>query len=137
MSRPGKDSSSSLNPLLEAVINIRKNTSPAHLNHALSTTFLPPCHSFLGSPISLPPLPPSPGSVSEDEEELPGLVQGEVARLEPRFKVWLSPSQPAGDTSSLQLVCQLDDRWAPVPCLVTRAANEVFTITKKAPARQL
>ena len=97
-SKDSKDSSSSLNPLLEAVINIRKNNSTAHLNHALSSTFLPPCQSFLGSPISLPPLPPSP-DVSEDEEDIPNVLQGEIARLEPRFKVWLSPSQPTGQCS--------------------------------------
>ena len=95
-SKDSKDSSSSLNPLLEAVINIRKNNSTAHLNHALSSTFLPPCQSFLGSPISLPPLPPSP-DVSDDEEDIPNVLQGEIARLEPRFKVWLSPSQPTGE----------------------------------------
>ena len=97
-SKDSKDSSSSLNPLLEAVINIRKNNSTAHLNHALSSTFLPPCQSFLGSPISLPPLPPSP-DVSDDEEDIPNVLQGEIARLEPRFKVWLSPSQPTGQCS--------------------------------------
>merc|ERR1719282_2115528 len=111
-SKDSKDSSSSLNPLLEAVINIRKNNSTAHLNHALSSTFLPPCQSFLGSPISLPPLPPSP-DVSDDEEDIPNVLQGEIARLEPRFKVWLSPSQPTGDKSCIQLVCQLDDKDLP------------------------
>ena len=98
-SKDSKDPTSSLNPLLESVINIRKNNSTAHLNHALSSTFLPPCNSFLGSPISLPPLPPSP-DVSDDEEDIPNVLQGEIARLEPRFKVWLSPSQAAGQCTS-------------------------------------
>merc|ERR1719500_553680 len=111
-SKDSKESSSSLNPLLEAVINIRKSNSTAHLNHALSSTFLPPCQSFLGSPITLPPLPPSP-DVSDDEEDIPNVLQGEIARLEPRFKVTLSPSQPAGDKSCIQLVCQLDDKDLP------------------------
>lgn len=110
--KDSKDSSSSLNPLLEAVINIRKSNSTAHLNHALSSTFLPPCQSFLGSPITLPPLPPSP-DISDDEEDIPNVLQGEIARLEPRFKVTLSPSQPAGDKSCNQLVCQLDDKDLP------------------------
>merc|ERR1719431_898286 len=110
--KDSKESSSSLNPLLEAVINIRKSNSTAHLNHALSSTFLPPCQSFLGSPITLPPLPPSP-DISDDEEDIPNVLQGEIARLEPRFKVTLSPSQPAGDKSCIQLVCQLDDKDLP------------------------
>ena len=91
----GKESTSSLNPLLESVIKIRQNNTTAHLNHSLSSTFLPPCQSFLGSPIGLPPLPPSP-DVSDDEDDIPNVLQGEIARLEPRFKVWLSPGQPTG-----------------------------------------
>merc|ERR1719282_667984 len=108
----GGKEASSLNPLLEAVIKVRQNNNTAHLNHALSSTFLPPSRIFLGTPISLPPLPPSP-DVSDDEDEIPHVLQGEIARLEPRFKVTLSPGQPAGDTGSIELVCQLDDKDLP------------------------
>ena len=130
-SKDSKDSSSSLNPLLEAVINIRKNNSTAHLNHALSSTFLPPCQSFLGSPITLPLLPPSP-DVSDDEEDIPNVLQGEIARLEPRFKVTLSPSQPAGDKSCIQLVCQLDDKDLPAVPPINVTILQVIHILSKA-----
>ena len=99
----GGKEASSLNPLLEAVIKVRQNNNTAHLNHALSSTFLPPSRIFLGTPISLPPLPPSP-DVSDDEDEIPHVLQGEIARLEPRFKVTLSPGQPAGTKFHLSVI---------------------------------
>lgn len=114
----GKEgASSSLNPLLEAVIKIRASGvgaagSTAQLNHALSRTFLPPLQAIIGQEISLPPLPASPPD-SDSEEDIPDVLQGEIARLQPRFKVWLSGSQPSGSTGSVQLVCQLDDRDLP------------------------
>ena len=111
-SGPNKVQTSSRNPLLEAVIKVKQSSNTANLNHSLSSTFMSPAQCLLGSPIGLPPLPPSP-SVSEDEEEIPDVLQGEIARLEPRFKVWLSPSQPAGETGTIQLVCQLDDKDLP------------------------
>merc|ERR1719510_1792981 len=92
-----KEQSSSRNPLLEAVIKIKQGSNTANLNHALSSTFMSPAQCLLGSPIGLPPLPASPED-SEEEEEIPDVLQGEIARLEPRFKVWLSPSQPAGES---------------------------------------
>merc|ERR1712142_62675 len=108
-----KDPTSSLNPLLEAVIKIRgSNNKASHLNHALSTTFLPPLQAVVGPAICLPPLPSSPDP-SDDEDDVPDVLQGEIARLEPRFKVWLSSSQPSGQCGTVQLVCQLDDRDLP------------------------
>ena len=94
------DSSKEGNPLLEAVMKIRQTSDTAQLNHSLSNTFMSPCQTLLGSPISLPPLPPSP-DVSDDEDgDIPDVLQGEIARLEPRFKVWLSPEQPSGQYSA-------------------------------------
>merc|ERR1719158_544175 len=109
----GKDQTTSLNPLLEAVIKIHgSNNKASHLNHALSTTFLPPLQAVVGPAICLPPLPSSPDP-SDDEDDVPDVLQGEIARLEPRFKVWLSSSQPSGQCGTVQLVCQLDDRDLP------------------------
>merc|ERR1719318_482294 len=108
-----KDQTSSLNPLLEAVIKMRgANNKTSHLNHSLSTTFLPPLQAVVGPAICLPPLPSSPPP-SDDEDDVPDVLQGEIARLEPRFKVWLSSSQPSGQCGAVQLVCQLDDRDLP------------------------
>ena len=107
-----REQTSSRNPLLEAVFKVKQSSSTATLNHALSGTFMTPTQCLLGSPISLPPLPPSP-DVSDEEDDIPNVLQGEIARLEPRFKVWLSPSQPAGEVGCTQLVCQLDDKDLP------------------------
>merc|ERR1712200_323875 len=52
----------------------------------------------------------------EDEEEgtVPDLLQGEVARLSPRFKVWLDSSQPrSAYATSVNIVCELDDQDLP------------------------
>merc|ERR1719244_360229 len=108
-----KDPASSLNPLLEAVIKIRgsNNNKPSQLNHTLSTTFLPPLQAVIGPEICLPPLPSSPPP--SDDDDVPDVIQGEIARLEPRFKVWLSSAQPSGQCGTVQLVCQLDDRDLP------------------------
>merc|ERR1719483_867070 len=96
-----KDPTSSLNPLLEAVIKIRgPNNKTSHLNHSLSTTFLPPLQAVVGPAICLPPLPSSPPP-SDDEDDVPDVLQGEIARLEPRFKVWLSSSQPSGQCGAV------------------------------------
>ena len=76
---------SSFNPLLEAVLKSRSSQGP-QLNHWLSRTFLPPLNAVVGQEISLPPLPASPTD-SEEEDEIPDVLQGEIARLEPRFKV--------------------------------------------------
>merc|ERR1719237_636191 len=114
---------SSFNPLLEAVLKSRSSQGP-QLNHWLSRTFLPPLNAVVGQEISLPPLPASPTD-SEEEDEIPDVLQGEIARLEPRFKVWLSSSQPSGRPGSVKLVCQLDDQDLPaVPTIeVTLPSN--------------
>lgn len=114
---------SSFNPLLEAVLKSRSSQGP-QLNHWLSRTFLPPLNAVVGQEISLPPLPASPTD-SEEEDEIPDVLQGEIARLEPRFKVWLSSSQPSGRPGSVKLVCQLDDQDLPaVPTIeVTLPCN--------------
>merc|ERR1719341_2508197 len=92
---------SSFNPLLEAVLKSRSSQGP-QLNHWLSRTFLPPLNAVVGQEISLPPLPAS-TTDSEEEDEIPDVLQGEIARLEPRFKVWLSSSQPSGRPGSVKL----------------------------------
>lgn len=116
--------SSSLNPLLEAVLKIRNTHSASQLNHSLNRTFLPPLRAVVGQEITLAPLPASPPD-SEAEDEIPDVLQGEVARLQPRFKVWLSNAQPSGQAGSVLIVCQLDDTDLPaVPTIeVTIPSN--------------
>ena len=107
------------NPLVEAVLTVRQSgraaAAPNVLNNALARTFLPPMAAVLGPEICLPALPPTPPPMeteAEEEEEgggvvVPDLLQGEVARLDPRFRVWLSGAQPCGQTGDVEIVCQL------------------------------
>jgi mediator of RNA polymerase II transcription subunit 15 len=97
------------NPLLEAMVTVRQS-GPNVLNNAVAKTFLPPMQAVLGPEICLPALPPSPPAsrrMETDDEELSDVLQGEVARLDPRFRVWLSSSQPCGQMGDVEIVCQL------------------------------
>jgi len=102
----------SLNPLLEAVIKTRQGSNTSNLNHALSTAVRPGLDSLLGRAITVPGSQQEPESEEEEDEEVPDVLQGEIARLEPRYKVWISPGQPAGERE-LVLVCQLEDAHLP------------------------
>jgi mediator of RNA polymerase II transcription subunit 15 len=98
------------NPLLEAIMTVRQSSraaAPNLLNNTLARTFLPPMQAVLGPEICLPPLPPSPPPVMETDEVVSDLLQGEVARLDPRFRVWLSGTQPSGQAGDMEIVCQL------------------------------
>jgi mediator of RNA polymerase II transcription subunit 15 len=100
------------NPLLEAVLTVRQSgraaAAPNVLNNALARSFLPPMAAVLGPEICLPELPPSPSPPPRDMEgEISDLLQGEVARLDSRFRVWLSGAQPCGQTGDVEIVCQL------------------------------
>ena len=105
------------NPLLDAIVTVRQSgraTAPNMLNNTLAKTFLPPMQAVLGPEICLPPLPPTPppraggsGGLMETDDELSDLLQGEVARLDSRFRVWLSSAQPSGQTGDVEIVCQL------------------------------
>lgn len=105
------------NPMIEAVNKLRHAGKAENINNALSCTFLPPMEAVMGPEISLPELPKTPPR-THVQENIPDIVQGEIARLDPRFRVWLEPSQPRGRASSVQIVCELDDRDLPaVPYL--------------------
>lgn len=105
---PGGDK----NPLLEAVYRVRQGGKNQQVNNCLSATFLPPMETMMGPEITLPPLPATPPP-RDDEDDIPDLLQGEIARLDQRFRVWMDPCQPAGYATSVQIVCQLDDRDLP------------------------
>ncbi|XP_055260852.1 mediator of RNA polymerase II transcription subunit 15 isoform X2 [Moschus berezovskii] len=77
-------------PLLDAVLaNIR---SPV-FNHSLYRTFVPAMTAIHGPPITAPVVSIRKRKFEEDERQsIPNVLQGEVARLDPKFLVNLDPS---------------------------------------------
>jgi len=108
----GLGSNADKNPLIESIIKVSVASKGVNLNNSLANTFLPPMEALMGPEISLPPLPRTPPPL-EGENRIPMALEGEIARLDPRFKVWLDSSQPDRASSSVEVVCQLDDRDLP------------------------
>jgi mediator of RNA polymerase II transcription subunit 15 len=97
------------NPLLEAVNNTLQ--SPV-MNHTLQRTFGPCLEALFGPEIKMLPPPLKKKKVEEMPNDIPDVLQGEIARLDQRFKVSLDPTQQPG-SRSVQLLCWLDDRHLP------------------------
>ncbi|XP_015184817.1 PREDICTED: mediator of RNA polymerase II transcription subunit 15 isoform X1 [Polistes dominula] len=95
-------------PLLETVSTHLQ--SPV-INHTLQRTFGPCSEALFGPEIkTLPPL--NKRKIEEPPSEIPDVLQGEIARLDQRFKVSLDPAQQNG-SKCIQLICWLDDRHLP------------------------
>ncbi|KAK2522961.1 Med15 [Columba guinea] len=97
-------------PLLDAVLaNIR---SPV-FNHSLYRTFMPAMTAIHGPPITAPIASPRKRKYEEDERQtIPNVLQGEVARLNPKFLVNLDPSH-CSNNGTVHLICKLDDKNLP------------------------
>ncbi|XP_063000058.1 mediator of RNA polymerase II transcription subunit 15 isoform X2 [Elgaria multicarinata webbii] len=97
-------------PLLDAVLaNIR---SPV-FNHSLYRTFMPAMTAIHGPPIMAPITSPRKRKYEEDERQtIPNVLQGEVARLNPKFLVNLDPSH-CSNNGTVHLICKLDDKNLP------------------------
>ncbi len=106
-------SSSSINPLLEAIINLR-NTKQQPINHALQKTFAAPLEAIYGSEISLPPLPKRRRQDPDDafDSVVSPVIEGEVAQLQKQFHVTVNPAGERG-TGAVSLVCHLEDTNLP------------------------
>ncbi|KAI1285817.1 Mediator of RNA polymerase II transcription subunit 15 [Halotydeus destructor] len=95
-------------PLLDAIIaNIKK----PNFNQALHATFAPAVSTLTGITIPFP----SPNTIllkaeefKDSNEIVPEVIQGEIARLDTKFKVQLDPLQQEGSTS-IKMICRLDD----------------------------
>ncbi|XP_070256180.1 mediator of RNA polymerase II transcription subunit 15 isoform X1 [Myotis yumanensis] len=97
-------------PLLDAVLaNIR---SPV-FNHSLYRTFVPAMTAIHGPPITAPVVCTRKRKLEEDERQsIPNVLQGEVARLDPKFLVNLDPSH-CSNNGTVHLICKLDDKDLP------------------------
>ncbi|XP_043414112.1 mediator of RNA polymerase II transcription subunit 15-like isoform X2 [Prionailurus bengalensis] len=92
-------------PLLDAVLaNIR---SPV-FNHSLYRTFVPAMTAIHGPPITAPVVCTRKRRFEDDERQsIPNVLQGEVARLDPKFLVNLDPSH-CSNNGTVHLICKLD-----------------------------
>uniref|UniRef100_A0A8C8XNT9 Mediator of RNA polymerase II transcription subunit 15 n=1 Tax=Panthera leo TaxID=9689 RepID=A0A8C8XNT9_PANLE len=97
-------------PLLDAVLaNIR---SPV-FNHSLYRTFVPAMTAIHGPPITAPVVCTRKRRFEDDERQsIPNVLQGEVARLDPKFLVNLDPSH-CSNNGTVHLICKLDDKDLP------------------------
>ncbi|XP_064612392.1 mediator of RNA polymerase II transcription subunit 15-like [Liolophura sinensis] len=98
-------------PLLDAVAALIQ--SPM-LNHTLHRTFGPAMTSLNGPPIKVPsPLPRKRKRESESpDDDIPDVLQGEVARLDRRFHVNLNPAN-SSSSKTIHLTCYLQDKNLP------------------------
>ncbi|GFR95086.1 mediator of RNA polymerase II transcription subunit 15 [Elysia marginata] len=92
-------------PLLDVVARF---TSAPSLNHTLYRTFGPALEAYTGPAIRAPSSPPPKKKKIEEDapEELPDVIQGEIARLGRRFNISVDPRYHAG-SETYHLVCKL------------------------------
>ncbi|XP_058453733.1 mediator of RNA polymerase II transcription subunit 15 [Malaya genurostris] len=122
------------NPLVEAV---SANLQSPLGNHTLQRTFRPCLEALFGPDIKNLPTPAKQprlnieeplGVCSGGSQEIPHLLQGEIARLDQKFKVSLDQCAVSG-TKTIKLICQLDDKHLPYvpPVAVTIPEDYPFT----------
>ncbi|XP_066597395.1 mediator of RNA polymerase II transcription subunit 15-like isoform X2 [Prorops nasuta] len=112
-------------PLLEAV---KAHLQTPVANHTLQRTFGPCLEALFGPEIKNLPPPLKKQKIDETINDIPDVLQGEIARLDQRFKVSLDPAQQNG-SKCIQLICWLDDRHLPCvpPVSVTVPADYPLT----------
>lgn len=122
------------NPLVEAV---SANLQSSLGNHTLQRTFRPCLEALFGPDIKNLPTPAKQPRLAADEpstlgpsggQEIPHILQGEIARLDQKFKVSLDQCA-IGDTKTIKLICWLDDKHLPCvpPIAVTIPDDYPFT----------
>lgn len=106
------DFQKSSNPLLE-VINTTLQSPLA--NHTLHRTFRPSLELLFGTDICAPVAPKKPHleeKSSPFEQDVPHVLQGEIARLDTKFKVKLDTTAQ-NNNRAIRLICCLDDKCLP------------------------
>ncbi|RWS02807.1 hypothetical protein B4U79_13884 [Dinothrombium tinctorium] len=97
-------------PLIDAVVN---NIKKPFFNHTLHRTFGPAISALCTFNFKIPS-PPVKRAKVESYCDVPDVLQGEIARLEQRFKVQMDPLQHPG-SKAINLICRLDDK--DLPCV--------------------
>ncbi|EAL39227.3 AGAP009886-PA [Anopheles gambiae str. PEST] len=106
------------NPLVEAVSS---SLQAATGNHTLQRTFRPCLEALFGPDIKNLPPPAKQSRLALDDTgaavgtgggEIPHILQGEIARLDQKFKVSLDQCAISG-TRTIKLICWLDDKNLP------------------------
>lgn len=82
------------------------------LNHSLKRTFGPCLEALFGSDIRNVPPPFKRYKVEDPIDDVPEVLQGEIARLDERFKVIPDPS--GANVGATDLICWLDDKNLPI-----------------------
>ncbi|KAL9708070.1 hypothetical protein quinque_011588 [Culex quinquefasciatus] len=122
------------NPLVEAV---SANLQSSLGNHTLQRTFRPCLEALFGPDIKNLPTPAKQPRLAVDDpqssslsggQEIPHILQGEIARLDQKFKVSLDQCA-IGGTKTIKLICWLDDKHLPCvpPIAVTIPDEYPFT----------
>ncbi|XP_060880593.1 mediator of RNA polymerase II transcription subunit 15 isoform X1 [Metopolophium dirhodum] len=99
-----------VHPLIEVIGSMIQSPN---FNHTLHRTFAPCIEFMVGQKRPLSP-PPYAGNENSNEVQsiIPKALEGEIARLDQRFKVSLDPVRPSG-VSCIRLLCWLDDKNLP------------------------
>ncbi|KAK7602242.1 hypothetical protein V9T40_009683 [Parthenolecanium corni] len=98
-------------PLVEAISVTLQSANP---NHTFHRTFESVMATLNGKPLKSLPRPLKRKYVEEPTQDIPEALQGEVARLDQRFKVSLDPVHQKS-SKCVYLLCWLDDRH--LPCI--------------------
>lgn len=102
------------NPLYDAISNNLQNPLA---NHTIQRTFKPSVEAWFGPEIKNMP-PSRKRRLSDDQvvpnvNEIPHVLQREIARLDAKFKITLDQTAQTIGSKSIKLICCLDDKFLP------------------------
>ncbi|XP_067136808.1 mediator of RNA polymerase II transcription subunit 15-like isoform X2 [Centruroides vittatus] len=109
-------------PLIDA---INYHIKSPLFNHTLQRTFGPAVAALNGPRTVIPSPLSKKRKHEEDNSEISNVLQGEIARLDQRFKIQLDPVQHQG-SRTVHLICQLDDKNLPCVPPITIAVPENY-----------
>uniref|UniRef100_A0AAR5P856 Mediator of RNA polymerase II transcription subunit 15 n=1 Tax=Dendroctonus ponderosae TaxID=77166 RepID=A0AAR5P856_DENPD len=108
---------------------VAQNLQSPVINHTLHRTFGHTLDALFGPECKLVP-PLKRAKLEAPTSDIPDVLQGEIARLDQRFKVSLDPNQQPG-AKSIQLICWLDCKQ--LPCVPPISLTIPENYPKKSP----